>query len=169
MTRPRAARAVAPAPEIARLASVVLSGELPARLSPFEEADRAQALADLAVDSRFAPTGLHEPEYDLHLSVMEGRLVFDIRTTDGTPRLGIGLALGPFRALVKDYRMLLDSYAVAVQDGRGDRLEAIDMGRRGLHNEGATLLMERLRGKVDLDFDTARRLFTLICTLYPRT
>jgi len=78
------------------------------------------------------------------------------------------LALGPFRSLIKDYQMLVDSHILAVQDGREERIQAIDMGRRGLHNEGAELMVARLHGKVAIDFATARRLFTLICVLHQR-
>ena len=104
----------------------------------------------------------------LHLSVQEGRLVFDIRRADGTPLAAIGLALGPFRRLIKDYQLLVDSHIKAVEEGRAERIQAIDMGRRGLHNEGATLMRERLAGKIAIDFATARRLFTLVCVLHQR-
>ena len=105
----------------------------------------------------------------LHLAVQSGRLVFDIRRGDGdAPVAAIGLALGPFRRLVKDYQMLVDSHIKAVEEGRADRIQAIDMGRRGLHDEGATLMRERLDGKIAIDFATARRLFTLVCVLHQR-
>ena len=80
----------------------------------------------------------------------------------------MGLALGPFRRLIKDYQLLVDSYAHAVQEGREASIQAIDMGRRGLHNEGAALMLQRLSGKVEIDFETARRLFTLVCVLHQR-
>jgi uncharacterized protein (UPF0262 family) len=95
-------------------------------------------------------------------------LIFDIRAGDDTPMIAIGLALGPFRRLVKDYQMLVDSHIKAVEEGREARIQAIDMGRRGLHDEGAVLMTERLAGKIDIDFDTARRLFTLVCVLAQR-
>lgn len=157
----------------ARLARVVLDGEALTRLSPILEADRAQAVADLAAENRFAPLGLRPAPgaagpFALHLSIQEGRLAFDIRTEAGVPLTGIGLALGPFRGLIKDYQMLVDSHVKAVEEGREARIQAIDMGRRGLHNEGATLMMERLAGKVAIDFETARRLFTLVCVLHQR-
>ena len=96
----------------------------------------------------------------------DGRLIFDIRDAAMQPVTAIGLALGPLRRLIKDYVMLVDSYAVAIQEGREARVQAIDMGRRGLHNEGSELLRERLKDKIALDFDTARRLFTLITVLH---
>ncbi len=163
-------------PPDARLARVVLDGEALTRLSPILEADRAQAVADLARDSRFAllavpaaATATAGPgPYELHLSIWEGRLMFDVRRLDGVKVMLLGLALGPFRRLIKDYQLLVDSHLKAVEEGREARLQAIDMGRRGLHNEGAALLHQRLGGKIEIDFDTARRLFTLVCVLHTR-
>jgi uncharacterized protein (UPF0262 family) len=148
-----------------RLLRVLLEGEALTRLTPAQEADRQQAVADLETANTFAPLGLQGP-FILHLSIQEGRLALDIHDAADAPLFVIVLALGPFRRLIKDYRMLVDSHMLAVQEGREARIQAIDMGRRGLHNEGATLIMERLAGKVDLDFDTARRLFTLVCVLH---
>jgi uncharacterized protein (UPF0262 family) len=155
-------------PQQGRLARVVLDGEALTRLSPVLEADRAQAVADLQAENRFVLPGKEGGPYVLHLSIQEGRLVFDVRCEDDTPLAGIVLALGPFRGLIKDYRLLVDSYAKAVEEGREARIQAIDMGRRGLHNEGAQLLLQRLAGKAAIDFDTARRLFTLVCSLHHR-
>lgn len=140
--------------------------------TPLTEADRAQAVADLEVDNRFLPAarrdGLEPGPYVLHLSIVSGRLLFDLRRGDDTPLFALALALGPFRSLIKDYYLLVDSYATAVQEGRESRIQAIDMGRRGLHNEGARLMIARLAGKVEVDLDTARRLFTLLCVLHHR-
>lgn len=94
--------------------------------------------------------------------------MFDIRRADGSPIGAVILAMGPFRGLIKDYLMLVGAHHAAVADGQQARIQAIDMGRRGLHNEGAELLLRRLDGKIDIDFDTARRLFTLICVLHQR-
>ena len=159
-----------------RLARVVLAGEALSRLSPLLEAERAQAVADLAADSRFVPlppAGSRQPvpagPFVLHLAVQDGRLVFDIRAPDEASVAGVGLALGPFRALMKDYQLLIESYAQAAQEGRDARIQAIDMGRRGLHDEGARLLLARLAGKIAIDFATARRLFTLVCVLHQRS
>jgi uncharacterized protein (UPF0262 family) len=153
-----------------RLDRVILDGDSPNNLSPFIEADREQAVADLAAANHFAPLiGTENPgPYALYLSIQEGRLIFDIRNTDGGRLTAIGLALGPFRRLVKDYQLLVDSHIKAVEEGREQRIQAIDMGRRGLHNEGAELMTQRLAGKIDIDFDTARRLFTLVCVLHQR-
>jgi uncharacterized protein (UPF0262 family) len=154
------------------LQRVVLDNDTKGTLPPFIEADREQAVADLAAASHFRVFGrdgalTHGP-YVLHLSISEGRLVFDIRSADDRPMIAIGLALGPFRGLVKDYQMLVDSHIKAVEEGREARIQAIDMGRRGLHDEGGKLMTDRLAGKIDIDFDTARRLFTLVCVLAQR-
>jgi uncharacterized protein (UPF0262 family) len=155
------------APE-ARLDRIVLQGEAMMRLSPLIEADRAQAVADLQSDNRFMPAAGGQGPFGLRLSIQEGRLVFDIRAVDDAPLRTILLALGPFRGLIRDYQMLVDSHVKAVEEGREARIQAIDMGRRGLHNEGAELLVRRLAGKVAIDFATARRLFTLVCVLHQR-
>jgi uncharacterized protein (UPF0262 family) len=156
-----------------RLSRVVLDGQIPFTLPPALEADRTQALADLAAENQFVPLTVkpgipaHGP-FVLHLGVQDGRLLFDIRRGNGSRIAVVGLALGPFRRLVKDYQLLLDSHVKAVEEGRTERIQAIDMGRRGLHNEGATLMRDRLGGKIDIDFETARRLFTLVCVLHQR-
>ncbi len=146
---------------------VVLDGETRGALSALQEADRAQAVRDIENASQFAPIGL-DGSFVLHLSIVEGRLIFDVRDEADTPVLAIGLALGPFRRLIKDYQMLVDSYEHAIQDGREASIQAIDMGRRGLHNEGATMMVQRLAARVEIDFETARRLFTLLCVLHQR-
>src|SRR5262249_54950664 len=142
-----------------RLARVVLDGEIPSTLPAALEADRAQAVADLVAENQFVPLiarsgGTARGPFILHLSVQDGGLLFDIRRGNGTRLIVVGLALGPFRRLVKDYHLLVDSHVKAVEDGRAERIQAIDMGRRGLHNEGATLMRERLDGKIDIDFAT---------------
>lgn len=151
-----------------RLIRTVLDGESLHRLSPLQEADLAQAVKDLQGENEFVPAAQPNLQSLLHLSIQQGRLVFDIRDLDDKPVQMVILALGPFKMLIKDYQMLLDSYASAVAEGREARIQAIDMGRRGLHNEGAALMAERLKGKVTIDFPTARRLFTLVCALHQK-
>jgi len=155
------------APEVS-LIRIVLEGEAPSGLSPELEADRTQAIADLERENRFEPAGVAPGPYELRLSIQQGRLVFDIRDPHSRPLIAHLLALGPFRRMIKDYHLLVDSYAKAVQEGREARLQAIDIGRRGLHNEAARLMTERLAGKVALDLETARRLFTLLAVLHHR-
>jgi len=151
-----------------RLTRIVLEGEALHRLSALQEADRDQAVEDLREENSFFPTAQPELQSILHLSIQQGRLVLDIRDAEDKPVLAVMLAMGPFKMLIKDYQMLLDSYAQAVAEGREARIQAIDMGRRGLHNEGAELMIERLQGKVEIDFPTARRLFTLVCALHQK-
>jgi uncharacterized protein (UPF0262 family) len=156
-----------------RLSRVVLDSDIPLSLPPALAGDREQAVRDLAAENHFVPLTVKpgvpaDGPYVLHLAVQGGRLVFDVRHGDDTPLAAVGLALGPFRRLVKDYQLLVDSHIKAVEEGRSDRIQAIDMGRRGLHDEGATLMRERLDGKIAIDFATARRLFTLVCVLHQR-
>jgi uncharacterized protein (UPF0262 family) len=148
------------------LIQVILEGER-RQLSPLQQADQEQAVRDLAASNLFAPHDFVGP-FILHLSILEGRLIFDVRDKSDAPLTALGLALGPFRRLIKDYQLLVESYAHAIQDGREASLQAIDMGRRGLHNEGADLMMARLARRTEIDFETARRLFTLVCVLHQR-
>ncbi|MEN0074626.1 MAG: UPF0262 family protein [Paracraurococcus sp.] len=137
--------------------------------SAYAEADRRQAVADLLTDNRFDPIGVPGGPFALYLCVRDGRLVFDIRDGQDRPVRAVALALGPFRRLIKDYHLIVESHEQAVAEGGHEaRIQAIDMGRRGLHNEGAELLMQRLEGRIGLDFETARRLFTLVCALHQR-
>lgn len=150
------------------LVRIVLPDEQPLP-SPYAEADRRQAVADLLVGNSFRPHGLGDGPYGLAIAVRDGRLILDIRDAADAPLRALVLALGPFRRLIKDYHLVVESHEKAVAEGGGEaRIQAIDMGRRGLHNEGATLLAERLAGRIDIDFETARRLFTLVCALHQR-
>ncbi|EHM03382.1 hypothetical protein HMPREF9946_00212 [Acetobacteraceae bacterium AT-5844] len=155
-------------PATQRLSRIELPDAAPLP-SPYAEADRTQAVADLLLANRFDPAGLPRGPYTLHLSLREGRLTFDIRDAADRPLHALVLALGPFRRLIKDYHMVVESHERAVTEGGNEgSIQAIDMGRRGLHNEGAELLTRRLHGRVGLDFETARRLFTLVCALHQR-
>ena len=149
-----------------RLVSVKLDEASIGRSNPDIEHEREIAIYDLLEMNHFAPVGHDGGPYALHLSVNGNRLVFDIRLEDGTPVMAHLFSLSPLRRIVKDYYMICDSYYAAIRTATPDKIEAIDMGRRGIHNEGSTILMERLKDKVTLDMDTARRLFTLICVLH---
>lgn len=147
-----------------RLASVELDEASLAPLSPEQDDERRVAIVDLIKANHFKPEGAGGGPYALKLSVTEGRLALDVTGVDFERRLL--LSLTPLRGVVKDYFMLCDSYYAAIRSGKtGAQIEALDMGRRGVHNEAAALLRERLNGKVEIDEDTARRLFTLICAL----
>jgi uncharacterized protein (UPF0262 family) len=150
-----------------RLVAVTLDEASIGRSNPDVEHERAVAIYDLLEDNTFAPNDEEEQgPFALHLSITGARLAFDIRRADGTPVVAHLLSLTPLRRVVKDYYTVCDSYYAAIRTATPDRIEALDMGRRALHDEGSNLLMERLSRKVKLDFDTARRLFTLICVLH---
>jgi len=148
------------------LVAVTLDEASIGRSNPDVEHERAVAIYDLLEDNSFTPQGDAEGPFALHLSVDGSRLVFDIRRADGAAVMAHLLSLTPLRRIVKDYYMVCDSYYDAVRTATPDRIEALDMGRRAMHDEGSKILMERLERKVTLDFDTARRLFTLICVLH---
>ena len=116
------------------------------------------------------PALLSSPQgpYRLKLSTADGRLIFDVLNETEERLTLIGLSMSPFRRIVKDYFMICESYYQAIRTATPSQIETIDMARRGLHNEGSELLRERLTGKVEVDFDTARRLFTLVCVLHWR-
>jgi uncharacterized protein (UPF0262 family) len=149
-----------------RLVAVTLDEGSIGRSSSDVEHERATAIYDLIEQNSFAPVGHDDGPYALHIGIKENRLVLDIRHEDGKPVIAHLLSLSPFKGIVKDYFMICDSYYAAIRTATPDRIEAIDMGRRGLHDEGSRTLMERLDGKVTVDFQTARRLFTLICVLH---
>ncbi|NIY72027.1 UPF0262 family protein [Marivivens donghaensis] len=137
--------------------------------TPEVEQERKVAMFDLLEENSFdlpAKDGKVDGPYKLALSIRERRLVFDIRNEAGDPASEIHLALGPFRQVVKDYFQICASYFDAVKTASPSQIETIDMARRGIHNEGANILQERLDGKCEVDHDTARRLFTLICVLH---
>jgi len=150
-----------------RVVAVTLDEESIGRSGPDIEHERAIAIYDLIEQNLFAPEGSGpDGPFTLHIGITGNRLMFDIRREDGTPVVAHLLSLTPFRRIVKDYFMICDSYYQAILTATPDRIEAIDMGRRGIHDEGSRTLQERLKGKVRVDFETARRLFTLITVLH---
>ena len=149
-----------------RIAGITLDEHTVVRRSPDIEHERAVAIFDLLEENEFKPASGCAGPYHLHLAIEENRLVFDIRLTDETAHGRVMLSLTPFRKVIKDYFLVCESYYKAIRTAPPSQIEALDMGRRGLHDEGSRLLEERLKGKIELDFDTARRLFTLICVLH---
>ncbi len=149
-----------------RLVAVELDEDSIGRGPPDIEHERAVAIYDLLEENRFALDGAERGPYRLKLSIQEKRLVFDIRDETGEPVVTHILSLTPFRRIVKDYFMICESYYQMIRTASPSRIEAVDMGRRGIHNEGSRILTERLEGKIEVDHDTARRLFTLICVLH---
>ena len=156
---------------MSRLAHIEIDDSNLAPPTPEIEQERKVAIFDLLEDNSFAlppRDGREVPDgpYNLGLAIRDKRLVFDIRTEDDAEVGQFHLSLGPFRQTVKDYYQICDSYFDAVKKLPPSQIEAIDMARRGIHNEGARVLQERLDGKAEVDIDTARRLFTLICVLH---
>jgi uncharacterized protein (UPF0262 family) len=149
-----------------RLVAVTLDEASIGRSSRDVEHERAVAIYDLLEDNSFRPNDHSGGPYALNLRIDGDRLVFDIRLADGAPVIAHLLSLAPFRRIVKDYFTVCDSYYAAIRGATPDRIEAIDMARRSLHDEGSQILMERLKRKVEIDFDTARRLFTLVTVLH---
>ncbi len=136
--------------------------------TPEIEQERKVAIFDLLEDNSFAlpAEGAPNGPYRLGLSIRDRRLVFDVATEDKRKAAEFHLSLSPFRQVVKDYFQICESYFDAVKRLPPSQIEAIDMARRGIHNEGARVLQERLERKADIDIDTSRRLFTLICVLH---
>ena len=158
--RPRAAG------DSRRLVAVTLDEASIGRSGREVEHERAVAIYDLLESNSFDPAHDARGPFKLTLSITGSRLVFDIKRDDGAPVMAHLLSLSPLRRIVKDYFTVCDSYYAAIRTATPDRIEALDMGRRALHDEGSAILMERLKRKVSIDFDTARRLFTLICVLH---
>ncbi|HEV2561072.1 MAG TPA: UPF0262 family protein [Rhizomicrobium sp.] len=149
-----------------RIAAIELDEESVVRRTREVEQEREIAIYDLLEGNSFVPAGSPGGPYKLILGISENRLVFDIRLEEGAEHGRIMLSLTPFRRIVKDYFLVCESYFKAIRNAPPSQIEALDMGRRGLHDEGSKLLQERLTGKIELDFNTARRLFTLICVLH---
>jgi uncharacterized protein (UPF0262 family) len=155
-------------PNEQRIAKITLDEKTVVRRNADIEHERAVAIFDLLEENSFAPVAGYDGPFHLDLGIEDSRLVLDIRGTDDVSRERIVLSLAPFRGIVKDYFLICESYFAAIKRASTMQIEAIDMGRRGLHNEGSELLRERLADKVVLDLNTARRLFTLVCVLHIR-
>ena len=153
-------------PEQARLVEVTLDEASICRNNAEVEHEREVAIFDLLERNAFALEGHDGGPYTLHLSLADNRLVFTVGDTERAPIQHVMLSLSPFRRLVKDYFLICESYYQAIKTQPASKIEAIDMGRRGIHDEGSQLLMERLKGKIAVDLPTARRLFTLLCALH---
>jgi len=149
-----------------RIVKLTLDERTVLRRSPDVEHERKVAIFDLLEANQFDPADCAPGPYHLHLGIVENRLQLEVCDTQEQPLGTIVMPLTPFRRVVKDYFDICETYYTAIKTASPSRIEAIDMGRRGLHNEGSELLRERLAGKVEIDFDTARRLFTLVCVLH---
>jgi uncharacterized protein (UPF0262 family) len=155
-----------PASEGSRLIAVTLDENSIGRSNAEVEHERDVAIFDLIEANSFALEGRDDGPYTLNLSLAENRLVFTVGDKERAPIVHVMLSLSPFRRLVKDYFLVCETYYQAVRTAPASRIEAIDMGRRALHDEGSHLLLERLKGKINVDIATARRLFTLLCALH---
>jgi uncharacterized protein (UPF0262 family) len=149
-----------------RLSEVTLDEGSIARGNTHIEHEREVAIYDLLDENSFAIEGRDEGPYKLTIGIVDDRLALAVVNAAAAPVVTHHLSLTPFKRIMKDYFMVLDSYYQAIRTAQPSRIQAIDMGRRGLHDEGSRILIERLDGKVKLDFDTARRLFTLISALH---
>lgn len=154
------------APSESRLVDIRLDEASIGRNTLDVEHERQVAIFDLLDSNSFQVIGKEAGPYVLNLSIIENRLVFDISLEDSAPVTQFILSLSPFRRIIKDYFLMCESYFDAIKSAPRSKIEALDMGRRGLHNEGSQILIDRLDGKIEVDFDTARRLFTLICALH---
>ncbi len=132
------------------------------------EHERKVAVYDLLEDNSFEPIGAGDGPFELYLSHADRRLVFDVRSVGGGALGQVHLSLTPFRKIIKDYFLLCESYYDAIRNAAPAQIETVDMARRAMHNEGSEILRERLNEKINLDLNTARRLFTLICSFHMR-
>jgi uncharacterized protein (UPF0262 family) len=151
-----------------RIVKITLDERSVVRRNADIEHERSVAIFDLLEENRFAPSSGAAGPFHVHLGIEENRLVLDVRNADAEAVERIVVALTPFRSIVKDYFLVCESYFNAIRTASPSRIEAIDMGRRALHNEGSELLRERLADRVEIDLNTARRLFTLLCVLHLR-
>ena len=151
-----------------RIANINLDKTSVISLSPQVDHERKVAIFDLLEDNCFDPVGLASGPYSLILMIEDNRLVFDVRSENDEELGKFNLPVGTFRRIVKDYFIICDSYYEAIKRSSPSQIEAIDMGRRSLHNEGAEILKEKLADKVTINETTARRLFTLVCVLHIR-
>jgi len=149
-----------------RLVGITLDEKSTATTNANIEHEREVAIFDILEENSFAVEGHDAGPYTLNLGIVEDRLVFDIRNEGGGNVVTHMLSLTPLKRIMRDYFLICESYYEAIRSAPPSRIQAIDMGRRGLHDEGSRTLQERLAGKLALDLDTARRLFTLICALH---
>ena len=152
-----------------QIAQIFLDERSIIRRSPEVEQERAVAIYDLLESNHFAPMGDLDGPFHLHLRVEDrSRLVLDVRTTEDVSLREVSVSLVLLRRLIRDYFQICESYYDAIKKLSPSQIETIDMARRGLHDEGSNILLERLKEAVEIDFDTARRLFTLVCVLHIR-
>ena len=150
----------------AKLVAITLDEKSTATSNPNIEHEREVAIFDILEENSFALEGRKDGPYKLDLSIIEDRLVLAVTSETDEALITHMLSLTPLKRIMKDYFLVCESYYEAIRTAPPSRIQAIDMGRRGLHDEGSRVLLERLSGKIAVDLDTARRLFTLICALH---
>ena len=150
------------------IVNITLDEQTVVRRSAEVEHERRVAIFDLLDNNHFAPVGVNKGPYHLHLAIQDNRLVMQINDTGDKPITKLLVPMMPYRRLIKDYFTVCESYFEAIKRSTPSQIEAIDMGRRGLHDEGAVKLRDQIADKIEIDMDTARRLFTLICVLHIR-
>ena len=151
-----------------RIVSIEIDEKSLAPAGPDADHERKVAIFDIIEGNTFRIVDHEGGPYAIVLSLADNRLVFDVAEENGSPVRRMMLSLTTLRRVIKDYFMICDSYYDAIRNSTPSQIEAIDMGRRGLHNEGSQILTEKLANKVEVDFDTSRRLFTLVCALHAR-
>ncbi len=149
-----------------RISHITLKEPVSEGAGGFMQHERAQALNDLSAQSHFQPLNDNHGPYNVQLSLQKGYLVIDLQNSETQDLQTMALSLRPYHRIIQDYFLVIRSYELARSNAGPEKLEAIDMGRRGIHNEGAQLLKDRLEGKIEMDFETARKFFTLICVLH---
>ena len=149
-----------------RIVSIDLDERTVVRRTREIEQEREIAIYDLLEGNTFRPVGSHGGPYKLTLSVEDNRLIFDVQREAGDEQGKVMLSLTPFRKIIKDYFLICESYFKAIRTAPPSQIETLDMSRRGVHNEGSDILRDRLKDKIEIDHDTARRLFTLLCVLH---
>lgn len=148
-----------------RIAQIVLDGKSAPHRSPQVEHERQVAMYDLLEDNFFSLVAPHQGPFHLQMSIHDGRIIFDVHDENANALSRIRIPSRSFRRIIRDYFLVCETYFEAIKTRTPSQIEAIDMGRRGLHNEGADVLQERLAEHAEIDHPTARRLFTLVCVL----
>ncbi|MEZ5691894.1 MAG: UPF0262 family protein [Rickettsiales bacterium] len=151
-----------------RIANITLDESSMKKRSKEAENERDLAISDILDENCFEPRCMKSGPYDVHLSIEEGKLVLGVYSPAEGKDAKVILSVAPLRGIIRDYFMIFESYQAAISSGNPSKIEAIDMGRRGIHNEGSERLQDILRDRIVVDMPTARRLFTLICVLHIR-
>lgn len=154
--------------KIERIANITLDESSMKKRSPEAENERNVAIADLLDENSFEPNCMNSGPYNVQIAIEDGKLILDVHSPQEEKHAKVILSVAPLRGIIRDYFMIFESYQAALTSANPNKIEAIDMGRRGVHNEGSEMLQTILKDRIVVDFPTARRLFTLICVLHIR-